>query len=366
MRIGLVISDLGPGGAQRVLTSLAGAWSARANDVHLLPLHGGPDQDFYAVAPTVHVQHMALPVGRTGAIGKLWRNVGRVCALRRALRALQPDVIVSFIDQSNVVTLLAAAGTKMPVIVSERTDPRQSQSGRMWSLLSRLTYPLARSLVVQTSEIAAYYGSWRLRSVATIPNPVYPPPAPDGAERSDLRTPYVLAVGRLSHEKGIDLLLAAFTDVASRFPDWSLVIVGSGPERQRLEAQALELGISGRCDFLGEVREVATVMKDASLFVLPSRTEGFPNSLCEAMACGITSVATDCPSGPRHIVSDGVDGVLVPTENAQALAQAMSALMADPTTRRRLGDAARTITERFSVSRVLALWDDVLQDATAG
>ena len=366
MRIGLVISDLGPGGAQRVLTSLAGAWSARGDDVHLLPLHGGPDQDFYAIAPTVHVQHLALPVGSTGAVGKLWRNVGRVRALRRALRALQPDVVVSFIDQSNVVALLASVGTGMPVIVSERTDPRQSQSGRMWSLLTRLTYPLARSLVVQTSEIAAHYADWRLRSVATIPNPVYPPPVPDGADRSGLRTPYVLAVSRLSHEKGIDLLLAAFADVAPRFPEWSLVIAGSGPERQTLEAQALELGISGRCDFLGEVGDVASVMKDASVFVLPSRTEGFPNALCEAMACGIASIATDYPSGPRHIVRDGVDGVLVPTENADDLAQAMSAPMANPATRRRLGDAARAITDRFSVSRVLALWEDVLRDAAAG
>ncbi len=365
MRIALVISDLGPGGAQRVLTSLAGAWSTQGNGVHLLPLHGGPDQDFYAVAPAVHVQHLALPVGRTGAVGKLWRNVGRVRALRRALRALRPDVVVSFIDQSNVVTLLAAAGTEIPVIVSERTDPSQSQSGRMWNLLTRLTYPLSRSLVVQTSEIAAQYANWRLRSVATIPNPVYPPPRPDGADRPDLPTPYVLAVSRLSREKGIDLLLGAFTEVASRFPDWSLVVAGSGPEREMLEKHARELGISGRCCFLGEVSDVATLMRDASLFVLPSRVEGFPNALCEAMACGLASIATDCPSGPRHIVRDGADGVLVPTENAKELAQAMGSLMSDPLARSRLGDAARTIIDRFSVSRVLALWDDVLHDAAA-
>lgn len=346
-----------------MLTGLAAAWSDSGHEVHLLALHGGPDQAFHRVAQSIRLKFLALPTGQSAGVEKIVYNFRRIRILRAAIRDLAPDVVISFLDQCNVITLISTRGLGVPVIVSERTDPRHSASGRLWQTLCRLTYPLARSLVVQTEEVAALYASRRVRSVVAIPNAVY---SPRPAETAALPSPYVISVGRLAHEKGPDLLVAAFAEVCRQYPDWVLVLVGEGPERQNLEAQCRRLGISERCIFLGLVTEITAALSGAELFILPSRCEGFPNALCEAMACGVASIATDCPSGPRNIIRDGVDGVLVPSEQPAALARAMGRLMSDPVERHRLGVGARDIVNRFALERILSLWNDVLREAMDG
>jgi len=168
-------------------------------------------------------------------------------------------------------------------------------------------------------------------------------------------------MGRLVEQKGFDILVEAFSRCATKHSDWSLVILGEGPQRTRLEAAAAELGIGDRVHLVGQVREPDTILKGADLFVLSSRYEGFPNALVEAMACELPVVSTDCSSGgPRDIIRDGVDGILVPPRDVEALASAMDRLMADQDGRQRLGKSAAEVVERFSTTRVMKVWDDLL------
>ncbi len=176
----------------------------------------------------------------------------------------------------------------------------------------------------------------------------------------------LVAMGRLVPQKGFDLLLRAFAQCAATYSDWTLRLLGEGAEEKNLRALASELGIGDQVEFAGLVRNAHVVLHRADLFVLSSRFEGMPNALLEAMACGLPVVSFDCPSGPRDVIRHGVDGLLVPPENVEDLATALDQLMSSESERKRLGSSARAVVERFSLERVLRMWDEALTAAIAG
>jgi glycosyltransferase involved in cell wall biosynthesis len=166
-------------------------------------------------------------------------------------------------------------------------------------------------------------------------------------------------MGRLDAEKGFDLLIAAFGRLAADFPDWGLAILGEGSLRQKLSAQVAALGLGDRVRLPG-VTDSAAALRQGELFVLSSRHEAFGLALAEAMAAGLPVIAADCPSGPAEIIHSGEDGLLVPAEDAAALAAAMAQLMADPAQRRRLGENARASARRFDLSTVTQSWERLI------
>jgi glycosyltransferase involved in cell wall biosynthesis len=200
--------------------------------------------------------------------------------------------------------------------------------------------------------------------IAVIPNPVL---APDSAAsvaeiKAMLPNRYFVAMGRLSPEKGFDLLLDAFARVEPA-RDVHLVIIGAGPAEEKLKLAAEELGIAARVIFLGSLRDPFSIIKGALAFVLSSRFEGFPNSLCEAMAVGVPALAFDCANGPAEIIRPDIDGILVPAESVEALAAAMTRLAGDQALRERLAIRASEVIDRFSISRIADSWQ-VLFDHT--
>ena len=215
---------------------------------------------------------------------------------------------------------------------------------------------------MQTESIAAWFRK-RLRGarVVVIPNPVAPVAVRAAAwHESD---PFILAAGRLAHQKGFDLLIRAFAAAAAQSRQLRLIIAGEGPERQRLHDLAGELGLHMRVSFPGEVRELSAMMQAAVAFILPSRYEGFPNVLLEALAAGVPCVATDAPGATREILADGAYGLLVPPEDVRALAQAIERITSDGQLRRRYAQAAPAAVERYRLERVVAEWERLLSGA---
>lgn len=360
MKLLLVIHGLSAGGAERVMTLLADGLVGRGHEVSLLTL-SGPEEDFFVPASGVDRVRLDLAVESPTTIHGLWANLRRLRTIRGKVKDLAPDLVISFMTEVNILLLIACVGTRLPVIISERIDPRAHSLHLRWRLLRWLAYRRAQALVVQTASIAAWYRQWlparvRIREIA---NPVAlelpPRPAP-----VTVRTPFVLAAGRLVYQKGFDLLIRAFSLVASECGQLNLAIAGEGPEADALERLARECGIEGRVCFLGRVNRLGALMRQAHAFVLSSRYEGFPNVLVEALAAGLPVVATDCLSGPRDILSDGRNGLLVPPENARALGAALVRIATDVELRKQLAAVGPPSIARYSVDAIVAEWEQLL------
>ena len=357
MRLALVISSMGPGGAERVMSILASAWSERGYDVSLYVLSGKGSH--YALHSGVRLVELdLLPIGQ-GKIAALTDLVRRCRRLRMIWSRNRPDVVLSFLDQTNVVTLLSTAGLGIRTFVAEHTNPSLQPISRVWDVLRSLLYPMAYRVVCLTKAARAYFPARWEPWMAIVPNPVLSPTARKGAQSSSSRS-RIISVGRLGPEKGFDHLLQAVARVFPDRPGWTLTILGEGTERARLERLRDREGLGIRIDLPGLVPDPGPELASSDFFVLSSRWEGFPMALCEAMAVGLPVIATAFP-GVEDILTSEVDGLIVPLNDEDALAEAIRRMIDDPDLRRRLGDAAREVAGRFSLERILDRWDDLFE-----
>jgi glycosyltransferase involved in cell wall biosynthesis len=266
----------------------------------------------------------------------------------------------------SVLVAIATRGTRIAAVGAERIHPPCLPLGRAWETARRLAYPMLDAVVAQTERSADWLRRHAgVRRVVVIPNAVQrplpelaPSVPPEAWVRDHERV--VLAVGRLDAQKGFDVLVRAFARVRGQRPGWRLVLVGDGPERAALQALAASLGVQDAVAMPGRVGNVGRWLGRADVYVLSSRFEGFPNTLVEAMDAGIACIATDCETGPREIVRDGEDGLLVPVDDPRAMADALLALTGDGRRRAELGERARAVAERFDEARIEARWMDVL------
>jgi glycosyltransferase involved in cell wall biosynthesis len=361
MRITLAISTFDIGGAQRVMALMANYWAAQGHDVALVSL-SPQSKDWFELHHLVKRVSLNL-LSASAHLGRaLCQNALRVLRLRDELRQLRPDVVISFMDTTNVLTILASHGLGIPVIVSERIDPRQHAIGLAWNTLRSLLYRRADALVVQSPALRDWAREVAVDArVHVIPNPINPVFNGTATAARCRETGHtVVAMGRLVRQKGFDLLIEAFARCAGQHPDWSLVILGEGEERLNLESLISAVGLQDRVRLAGKVPDPGPTLGQADLFVLSSRFEGFPNALIEAMTCKLAVISTDCPCGPRDIIHDGVDGLLIPPEDVNALAKSMDHLMSNPLERQRLGASAMEVAERFGIEKIMGMWDELV------
>jgi GalNAc-alpha-(1->4)-GalNAc-alpha-(1->3)-diNAcBac-PP-undecaprenol alpha-1,4-N-acetyl-D-galactosaminyltransferase len=358
----LVIGSMGCGGAERVMADMANYWVERGWQVTVATWSSPNTRDFYVLSS--HISRVWLQDASRG-VSKVstFRSLGsQVFALRRLLRRAKPDVVLSFIDVSNILTLLAAIGLRVPVVISERTHPVLNDTiSRPWKLMRRLCYSWAHQVIAQTRDAAGWIERRCRTTVQVIPNFLRTLP-----EAVAPRESLIIAVGRLSREKGFDILIEAFARVRVQFPDWQLCIIGAGPEQRSLADQITRLSLQTRVELVGQVADVEAWMARAALMVHPSRREGFPNAVLEAMGMGVAVVCADCRSGPSELIEDGVNGRLVPVDDLETLTLAMSQLMADLKLRERLGKEATKVRQQFAQSVLMKKWEACLLPLPAG
>jgi len=360
LRITFVIYSLSSGGAEKVLTNLANDLVKKSWSVTVITLTGSEESPFFFLDHRIQWISLGMIKKSSGKLQGLFNNISRLRALRKHIKASSPDVVVSFIDMMNVATLLATFGLGIPVIVSERSNPRVNPIGPIWRLLRRLSYPLARTVVFQTAGARDVFTKNRSKKAFVIPNPIFPLPCSRVQSRNE-----IIAVGRLGWEKRFELLIEAFSLIHKNHPDWKMTIWGEGPQRTKINRLIKTLGLEERVFLPGRTKEISKKLPEAKIFALSSLFEGFPNALGEAMAAGLAVISFDCDFGPRALIRDGKNGILVPTGDVKALSVALGRLMADESLRSNLAKQATEITKRFSPQDVFGQWERLLLETSS-
>lgn len=355
--LAFVLPDLRLGGAQRVATDLIRAWSAQGRSVCVITL-ADTDTDFFPLGPGANRVALGLQFPSGSLPGALMHTLRRVARLRAAIHASGAARVLSFVAGTNILTVLATRGLGLRVVISERNDPSRQDIGRQWEVLRRLTYRFA-NLVTANSHVAIaalrnYVPERRLKFIGNGVGPAHPAP------REQQRESF-LAVGRLTDQKGFDVLLDAFARCAAVYPAWTLVVAGDGPNRARLMEQAERLGIASKIVWAGAVHNIEDLYRRAGAFVLPSRFEGMPNALLEAMSFGLPVVATATVSNVQELVSASGSGLVVSADDVVALAEAMCDVAASPSDRARMGRAGVAAVRPLSLEAALREWDSALQ-----
>jgi glycosyltransferase involved in cell wall biosynthesis len=358
----LTIPSLNAGGAERVLSELANYWAKKGHQISLVILAAPTEKVFYPLASSIklfsfnYLAQESLP-----ALSRLNNIFRRITCLRKLIQQLKPNVVISFIDVMNITTLLANIGLHIPIIISERIDPTYRPLPWLYKWLRLKSYPRAEVLVAQTSSSASYFPPTFKHFIRIIPNPVRIAPTVKQASSEISR---IVSVGRLEPQKDHQTLIQAFAKIHIQHSSLRLTIYGEGPERANLESLIASFNLSHKVHLPGTTPHIYEALAKADLFVFPSRYEGFPNALCEAMSVGLPVIASNC-SGNADIVWDGIDGRLFPVGDEKALVEIIEELINDPEQRQRLSANALTIPERFSEERIYGLWDKLLREALA-
>jgi len=345
---------------------MANAWLDRGHQVWLVSTYLGGGAAAYPLRPGVSFVLLAEAISNRRT--PLWPvTLRKIRALRRILLTIGPDVVISFLTNVNVLTILAHANSDIPLIISERTDPlHDTELPRVLRVARTLCYRFADALVVQSSAAAERYGA-RLRGaprMTVIHNPL---PAELAASprraRQEGEGGCVVAMGRLTPEKGYPKLIEAFASALKDESAWQLRIWGEGPLRDDLQSQVERLQLTDRVRLCGLTDQPWTALAAGQIFALSSEYEGFPNAMLEAMALGLPCIAFDCPSGARELADGGRAARLVPCGNVAALAAALGELARDRELRSTLGARAATfVRSQFAQQSVVADWDALIEE----
>jgi glycosyltransferase involved in cell wall biosynthesis len=350
----VVIAGLGAGGAERVLSIITDRWIKNGREVWIISFDFPSDQVFHKFSPDIHFLRLGISKhsGRLSVISAVMR---RIILLRSALKDIDPELVVSFLTKINVITLLSVLWTRYRVVISERNNPIAQGAHPAWNVILRKLSWRADAIVMQTrASLACLDRSARIRA-RVIPNPILL-----AETRPHTGSLVLAAVGRLTYQKGFDLLLDAFAMIAPLHREWKLFIWGDGEDAETLASKINAMGIDHQVKLCGTSRNPEEWVESASAFVLSSRYEGFGNVLAEAMVGGLPVVAYDCDFGPGEIIQNDINGLLVPAQDVSELASALHRIMGDSVLRSRLGSAARAVGQRYDPDAIVNQWEEVI------
>ena len=363
------------GGVERVVSYKASFFAEQLGyDVTIIVTEGRGRDSFFLLSDKVKVINFELgfeELWRASFIKKIFLYLTKQQQYKRLLKAelihIRPDFTISMLRREiNFLTEISDGSKKIGELHVNRANYRNFEANdsngfkrlfaRCWmrSLVRKLK--CLDQLVVLTDKSKA---SWpELSNVTVIPDPI---PMPMPLSVSCLHAKRVVTIGRYAYQKGYDLLLQAWAEVEKQYLDWTLDIYGMGDQtgyRQLMTDMGVDVY---RCHLNGRVEDVTKVYQNSSIFVLSSRFEGFGLVLVEAMACGLPVVSFDCPAGPDEIITDGVDGILVPSGDVHVMAEKLMALMADEELRKRLGQQARRSAKRYDMKTIASQWTTLFE-----
>ena len=355
--VAFLIYSLKSGGAERVVSTLSNGLCIDYNITVITIIDTKP---FYELNKNVNV----IPCVNTTNIKKsfinsLKSNYGLYKKIKDICKDESIDILIGFMTSSNVLAILAARRSKIPVIISERNHPSFSGLSKFWKIMRRITYPKANILVVQTKPILDFFSSYvKKENLKILANPI----AKDHVDAKNTviveKENIILNVGSLNYQKGQDIAIKAFARINP--VDWQLHLVGEGPKKEEYKNLIKELRMENKILLIGRDNKISKYYLRSRVFIFPSRFEGFPNALTEAMYMGLPCISSDCPTGPSELIEEGQNGFLSPIDNVKMFADKLNILINDSSLRQELGiNASKSVTQ-YEEKNITKIWKELI------
>lgn len=351
MKIVFVTSTLTSGGSERVMSLLANEFADRGYRVTIVCLN--KQIVFYPINENVTIIFAEKETHSSFLLNKItW--------LRKCVDDRKPDVVIPFMEAVYCVTLLSLIGVPVPVISSERIDPRKSPFIR--NILRRIFLPLTTHLVVQTEKIKSFYPSFIRKKTSVIYNPVndsvFNLPSFQGSTGE--RQNRIISIGKLYPQKNHGMMIRAFAKIADEFPDWQLVIFGEGPLRESLESRVESLELQGRVLLPGRTEHVIEELRKSKVFCFSSDFEGMSNAIIEAICMGLPIVTTNV-SGATELVEEGKGGYVVPCGDVDQFAQALQKVMSSCDLQEMMSVVNLKKAAIFKLDTIVDQWEQLIK-----
>ena len=355
LKIMFFIPRMGGGGAERVVANLSNEFSKRGHDVIIYT--PTDSVSFYQLDPSVKISGEGYKISKKPLLRPLQLVINGIrlwFAYSRRVNIENPDAIISFLTEMNCVALTHKK-KRYKLVVSERNDPTKYRK-TVQGVIKKL-YTRADDIVCQSDIVARFFNDDK---VAIIPNPIDCSVLPEIYREK--RRKVVCAVGRLSPQKNFANLIQAFSMLDEKFSEYILEIYGDGPLREDLQDLVKKLNLQSKVSFMGSHKDVLYKINDTALFVMSSDYEGYPNALVEAMAIGLPVICTDFYSGTaRELIQNMKNGLLVPVNDSQALAEAIGKILSDSCLAKTMSDNNFCIREKLIVSKIADIWIDLIK-----
>ena len=347
------ISSLSGGGAEHVLINLATAFSKMGNQVSITSLERR--KQFYQIDDDIEV--IRYDHTKDNVVLGIIKDI--LCVRRQLKNRKNTDVAVSFLGRTNIVLSIASIRIKQKIVICDRNNLARKYSKWVFFLLCAI-YSLADELIVQTNEIIDVYPKFLRQKIKVLENPLDFKEMDKQCNVEVEKSNTLISVGRLERQKDYKTLISAYAKIANKHKEWNVKRYGKGDLREDIQKWIDQAGMTDRISLCGMTHTPFLEMKKAKVFVLSSFFEGFPNVLCEAMYAGLPCIATACKSGPRDLIQNGENGLLVEVGNVDEMAEKMDLLMSNQTMRNSLGTEAHKRILRLDSKIVCKRWLDTL------
>jgi glycosyltransferase involved in cell wall biosynthesis len=358
-KILLVCSRLDmPGGIERSVVNIANLLHQHGHIVSILVLDETTDV-FYPLHHGIEVHQAALKFGIGIKGSKFSRKISflkDVYKLTGFFKKYQPNVVITTEYPFTIATWMATRGMTIRIISREAFHFEGLEKSNFWNKLIKWIYPKIDCIVCLNKDEETFYQKIGCKT-AVIPNYILPQQV-----SQDKRQNILLTVCRLSKAKGADMIPLIAEKVFSKIDDWKWIVIGDGELEGFIESEIAERNLTQQVELIKPVGHLKEYYERISLYVSTSRFEGFPNVILEAMSFSVPVAAFDCPTGPRHIISQNEDGFLVEADNTKAMADAICDLIGNEEKRKGMGRKAQQNIERFSADVVYRLWEKLLEE----
>lgn len=356
MKIMFCTSSMGKGGAERVISILSNDL-VKNNEVSILI---NTDKNIaYELDKKINI----IPIDKKYYKNNLIRNIYRIFQIKKVLKEERPDIIVSFLPMPSFRVLIANRKIKIPVIISDRNDPKQEYKSKLNMILMNWLYPKADGFVFQTNEQREYFGE-KIRKKSTI---IFNPIKNSFLETKNInlkdRENNIINVGRLVPQKNQKMIINAFSKVSKKYPNYKLKIFGDGLLREELQSQINNLQLSDKVILCGVTDNIKQELENSKIFVLSSDYEGMPNALIEAMATGCAVISTNCPcGGPMELIKNEENGILIPVRNEERLIKSINFLIENENNAEIIGENAKNIKKILNSKAILNQWKKYIKE----